>query len=741
MKPLDPRLLRQVHAARWYVALTVGLGVAAAGLIVAQALLIAAILTPVVRGDGVAGPELVRSVAWLAFVVAGRAAVAWAQERYALRAAARTIAELRRAVVEAWALRGPRASWPTADGGGVAGGPAATDGAAPGSSTADGGAAANIPAAASGNGSGASPEAEVATLATRGLDALEPYLVRYVPQLVLTALLTPALVCVVFGLDWVSAVIAIVTLPLVPVFMVLVGRLTAGTSERRLATVERLGAQVLDLVAGLPTLRAFGRSFGPGERVRALGDASRRATMGTLRIAFLSSMVLELLTTLSVAIIAVGVGLRLVEGAMLLEPALAVLVLAPEIYLPLRRVGAEFHASVDGVAAVDRAFALLSRSAGSFGSVRSEGEDVPAPPRSRSLVPRSLRYGLTAAQGRPRPPTSAGDSPPGVGGDSDADGGVGGRGLGPAGGGGGAGGGAEAVVLEGVSVRAGGRGVVAPAGLSARIPLGADGAGGAGGGRGGTGGLVVALRGPSGAGKSTAVLTILGLLAPDAGRVGLLLGDGTFRDLADASADELAGWWAGLTWVPQRPALPPGRLRDVVLEGARIGVSDADGDLALAGAARLTGLDAVVGSLPDGWDTRVGLGGVGLSVGQRQRVALTSALLDDATARPLVILDEPTAHLDARGEQAVLDTVRAWRDAGRTVLVVAHRASLLALADQVIDVRSAADPTDATDRADRADSPGSSDAADPTEPATPAGGAPGSADGPASDLAIDRGTR
>ncbi|MFC4628755.1 ABC transporter transmembrane domain-containing protein, partial [Promicromonospora alba] len=381
MKPLDPRLLREVRAARWYVVLTVGLGVAAAGLIVAQALLIADLLAPVIRGDGTSGPTMVRSFAGLALVIAGRAAVAWAQERYALRAAARTIAELRRAVVEAWALRGPRA----------VGAPVGT---------AVGGAG----APASGSGNGASPEAEVATLATRGLDALEPYLVRYVPQLVLTALLTPALVAVVLGLDWVSAVILVVTLPLVPIFMVLVGRLTAGASERRLATVERLGTQVLDLVAGLPTLRAFGRSLGPGERVRALGDASRRATMGTLRIAFLSSMVLELLTTLSVAIIAVGVGLRLVEGAMLLEPALAVLVLAPEVYLPLRRVGAEFHASVDGVAAAARAFAILGPSSG---SVRSEGEDVPPPPRSRSLVPRSLRYGLTAAGGRPHPPTSS----------------------------------------------------------------------------------------------------------------------------------------------------------------------------------------------------------------------------------------------------------------------------------------------------------------------------------------------
>ncbi|MGI5187588.1 thiol reductant ABC exporter subunit CydD [Promicromonospora sp. CA-289599] len=601
MRPIDPRLLRQVRAARWYVALTVGLGVAAAGLIVAQALLIAGLLAPVIRGDSTPGSVLTWSFAGLALVVAGRAAVAWAQERYALRAAARTIAELRHAVVEAWALRGPRAAG------------AAAGGTAIGGTTAVGGAG----APASGSGNGASPEAEVATLATRGLDALEPYLVRYVPQLVLTALLTPALVAVVLGLDWVSAVILVVTLPLVPVFMVLVGRLTAGTSERRLATVERLGTQVLDLVAGLPTLRAFGRSFGPGARVRALGDASRRATMGTLRIAFLSSMVLELLTTLSVAIIAVGVGLRLVEGAMELQPALAVLVLAPEVYLPLRRVGAEFHASVDGVAAASRTFALL-------GPVRSEGEDGGA----------GLAGGTRLAGWE--------------------------------------------LVLDGVSVRAAGRGIVAPAGLSARVPLGSGVPGD---------GRVVALRGPSGVGKSTAVLVALGLLAPDAGRVGLVPADGAFRDLADLSAGGLESWWSALTWVPQRPSLPPGRLREVVLDG-----KPAASDAALGEAARLTGLDVVVDSLPDGWDTRVGLGGVGLSVGQHQRVALTSALLDDAATKPLVILDEPTAHLDARGEQAVLETVRAWRDAGRTVLVVAHRASLLGLADQVIDVRSAADP-------------------------------------------------
>lgn len=575
MRPLDPELLRAVRPARTYVALTVGVGLASAALVVAQALLLAALLAPAVQRTGTAASAVAWGIGGLLAVVGGRCVVAWAQERYALRAAARTIADLRTQVVTATARRGPRG-----------GGPAAP---------------------------------EVATLATRGLDALEPYLVRYVPQLVLTALLTPALVVVVWGLDWVSAVIVLVTLPLVPLFMVLVGRLTAGASERRLATVQRLGAQVLDLVAGLPTLRAFGRALGPAARVRALGDASRRATMGTLRIAFLSSMVLELLTTLSVAIVAVGVGLRLVEGAMPLEPALAVLVLAPEVYLPLRRVGAEFHASVDGVAAASAALTLSGAGAG-------------------------------ASAGRPGPGGSAGGLlVPSLDGAS--------------------------LALDGVSVRAGDRAVLAPAALSARIPLGSGQAGA---------GRVVALRGVSGSGKSTVALLVLGLLRPDSGRVRLDTASGEAVDLLSVDP---ADWWRRVTWVPQRPSLAPGTLREIL---------GGTGPEVLA-AARLTGLDDVVSALPHGWDTVVGLGGAGLSVGQRQRVALTTALLDDAAARPLVVLDEPTAHLDARGEQRVLDTVRAWRDAGRTVLVVAHRASLVALADQVVDVVSAPLPGAADD--------------------------------------------
>ena len=421
----------------------------------------------------------------------------------------------------------------------------------------------------------------VVTLATRGLDNLAPYFVRYLPQLLLAATVTPAVLLVVLGLDWVSAVILIAVLPLVPIFMVLVGRLTQGRSERGLVAMQRLGAQVLDLLAGLPTLRAHGRAGGQGARVRALGDAHREASMGTLRIAFLSGMVLELLTTLSVALVAVAIGLRLVAGDMALTTGIAVLVLAPEVFLPLRQVGAQFHAAADGVAAAAQAFAVLETPVPTAGS-------VPAP---------DLRT--------------------------------------------------TTVRLAGVSVdTAGGR---TPDALDLELRPG----------------TVVALRGPSGVGKTTAVEVLLGLVRPDEGTV--LLGD---LDLADVDP---ATFWSQVTWLPQRPVLEPGTIASIVGRESRE-------------AAALTGLDAVLATLPDGWQTLVGRGGEGLSLGQRQRVALTRALVSDA---PLVILDEPTAHLDAAGEAVVLESVRLLRDAGRTVLLVAHRPSLVGCADTVVEVRSA----------------------------------------------------
>ena len=550
MRPLDPRLLRRARAARRYVLLTGGLGALTAALVVAQALLLAAALAPVITREA-DWPDVAPIVGLLAIVVAVRVLATGLQERFAHRAATRAVAELREQVVAHAVALGPR--W-----------------------------------LAQGEAAG------VATLATRGLDALEPYFVRYLPQLLLAVTVTPGALAVVLGLDWVAGLTIAATVPLVPLFMVLIGRMTHGYADRRLVVMARLGHQVLDLLAGLPTLRALGREDGPAQRVRELGDAHRRATMGTLRIAFLSGMVLELLTTLSVALVAVGVGFRLVDGGLDLRTGLAVLVLAPEVYLPLRQVGAHFHASADGVAAAERAFAVL---------------EEPLPVRGDRAAP-DLR---TAT-----------------------------------------------VRLRGVSVVAPDRALLAPAGLDLDLHPG----------------TVLALAGPNGAGKSTAVAVLLGLLTPDAGTVEVVT-DGTPLALADIDP---ATWWAQIAWVPQRPVLEPGTLHDAVCRGRSVPHPELDR------AARLSGLDDVLAGLPQGWDTVVGQGGAGLSLGQRQRVALTRALVGDAR---LVVLDEPTAHLDAEGEAVVLRTVHALRASGRTVLLVAHRAALLTCADEVVTVRSA----------------------------------------------------
>ena len=156
-----------------------------------------------------------------------------------------------------------------------------------------------------------------------------------------------------------SVVIVLITLPLIPIFMVLIGLATADRSAAALAAMTTLQARLLDLIAGIPTLRALGRGQGPESRIAELAAAHRRSAMATLRIAFLSALVLELLATLGVALIAVGIGLRLVFGEMTLATGLTVLLLAPDVYWPLRRIGVEFHAAQDGRTAADEAFALI----------------------------------------------------------------------------------------------------------------------------------------------------------------------------------------------------------------------------------------------------------------------------------------------------------------------------------------------------------------------------------------------
>ena len=201
--------------------------------------------------------------------------------------------------------------------------------------------------------------ADVATLAGPGLDALDDYFGRYLPQLVLAVIVPAAVVARLVTVDVTATVIVVLTLPLVPVFMILVGRATEAANARRWRALTRLSHHFLDVVAGLPTLKAFGRAKAQAEAVRTTTDRYRATTMKTLRIAFLSSLTLELLATLSVALVAVSVGLRLVDGAIDLRTGLLAIVLAPEAYLPIRQVGAQYHASAAGVAAAGEVFAEL----------------------------------------------------------------------------------------------------------------------------------------------------------------------------------------------------------------------------------------------------------------------------------------------------------------------------------------------------------------------------------------------
>lgn len=533
MKPLDPRLLKRARGAWVFLAASVLIGVASGALIIVQAVLLAhGIAGVVLRGSGVT------AIAWgLAAVVTGRALLVWAQDVVAQRAAAAVKSTLRRQVLEHSLKLGP--VW------------------------------------LSGERSSA-----LTTLLTKGLDDLDPYFARYLPQLVLAATVPAGVIGWMATGDLIAAGTVLITLPLIPIFMALIGWVTQARSRQRQHALSVLAHHFADVVGGLTTLKLFGRAKSQEPAVRRVTDQHRAASMGSLRLAFLSSFALELLASLSVALVAVGVGLRLVDGKLGLETALMVLILAPEAYLPLRQVGMQFHASADGVAASEEVFRVLETPL----PVRGERTDVP-----------DLRV-----------------SP---------------------------------LYLYDVTVTYPGRDVPALEGFDLELRPGE----------------VVALTGPSGAGKSTALAVLLGFVAPERGVV----------VAAGSAADEFdpVEWRRQFAWVPQRPGLRLGTVADNV----RLGRPDASDD-----AIRVALLAAGAADLP--LDKPVGEQGQQLSGGQQRRVALARALLTDA---PVLLLDEPTAGLDADTEATVITGLRS---SGRTVLMVAHRPALIAAADRTVTV-------------------------------------------------------
>ncbi|MFF7637259.1 thiol reductant ABC exporter subunit CydD [Kitasatospora sp. NPDC008050] len=553
MKPVDPRLLAQARTTRAFLAGSVLLGGIGALLVLCQATLIAEIVVRCFqRGQGLG--QLATPLILLGAVAVGRALVAWLTELTAHRSVARVKSQLRGRLLEHATALGP---------GYLAG----------------------------------RRTGELTTLATRGVDALDDYFARYLPQLALAVVVPVVLLARIAGADWESAAVIAGTLPLIPLFMVLIGWATKDRMDRQWRALSRLSHHFLDVVGGLPTLKIFNRAKAQAEAIRRITDEYRRATLRTLRIAFVSSFALELLSTISVALVAVSIGFRLVDGSLGLETGLLVLILAPEVYLPLRQVGALYHSSAEGLAAAEEVFAVL---------------ETPLP--AAGALPAPALAGATLS-------------------------------LGP------------------LTVTHPGR--TAPALDGARLDLAP--------------GTTTALTGPSGAGKSTLLAVLLGFVRPDAGGVTVTAADGRSYDLAELAPDS---WRAQIAWVPQHPHLFAG----TVAENVRLARPDAPKDAVRAALAAAHALDFVE-RLPQGLDTPLGEGGTGLSAGQRQRLALARALLTD---RPLLLLDEPTANLDADSEAAIVAAVRTLADdPARTVLLVAHRPALLAVADRRVALAGA----------------------------------------------------
>ncbi|MFI9760430.1 thiol reductant ABC exporter subunit CydD [Streptomyces sp. NPDC051963] len=349
MKPIDPRLLRYARATRLFLLAVVGLGVVGAVLVIAQAMLIAEVVVGAFQ-HGLSVGELGTPLLLLAAVAVGRATVAWLTELAAHRASAAVKSELRGRLLERAGSLGP--GWLSDQRTG-----------------------------------------SLVALATRGVDALDDYFSRYLPQLGLAVVVPVAVLARIVTEDWVSAVIIVGTLPLIPIFMMLIGWATQSRMDRQWRLLSRLSGHFLDVVAGLPTLKVFGRAKAQADSIRRITDEYRQATMRTLRIAFLSSFALELLATISVALVAVTIGMRLVHGEMDLYIGLVILVLAPEAYLPLRQVGAQYHAAAEGLSAAEEIFAVLQTpvpasgtAAVPTGALRFEGVTVRYPGRSADAV-------------------------------------------------------------------------------------------------------------------------------------------------------------------------------------------------------------------------------------------------------------------------------------------------------------------------------------------------------------------
>ncbi|MCH7230968.1 thiol reductant ABC exporter subunit CydD [Glycomyces sp. L485] len=533
-RTFDRRLLHRAKGATPYIAVCVAIGTATTACVIAGAWLIARLVSGAFAG-GQSLEELAPSLAALAAVLGARALLASVQEAAAHSAAAGVKTALRRQVL-AHLMRLPSTDRNTG---------------------------------------------ETTALLVRGIDALDAYFARYLPQLVLAAIVPVGVLITMAAAYPAAALIVALTLPLIPVFGILIGLYTKTHAERRWQSTATLAHHFADLVAGLPTLKAFGRAAAQVDSIRSTTGAYRKRTMSLLRVAFCSALVLELAASLSVAIVAVTVGVQLVHGGLSgqigLQTALLVLILAPEAYLPLRNVGAHYHASAEGLAAAERLFAVLDQRPEASGGASRIADRAPVILFRRTVF---------AYPGREPLPEVSLTAPPG---------------------------------------------------------------------------RITVLTARSGAGKSTLLAALVGFRVPASGAIEI---DGT--PLAEL---DLTALRRSIAWMPQRPALVDGTVADNV----RLAVPDGADEAAVAAA--------IASARAPEAGRRVSADGSGVSAGEAARIGLARILLRaEALDTPILLLDEPTAHLDADTEQAVLASIETAAT-GRTVLIASHRPAVRAIAD------------------------------------------------------------
>jgi len=340
--PIDPRLLRYAAAARWFLIAGALVGVIQTLSIIAVAWFATSLIVRII--DGAALGDLTGGFVLFGASIVVRAVSVWLLDVLAARGAASVKSQLRVRVLAAVTRLGP--AW--------------------------------LASRSSGR---------LTTIVSTGLDALDGYFSKYLPQLILTAIATPILVLVLLTQDFWTAVIVVITLPIIPLFMVLIGWATQAVQRRQWTALTALASSFLEVVDGLSTLKIFGRQHRQAKRIEAITDDYRVRTMSVLRVSFISGFVLELAGSLSVALVAVSIGVRLVDGELGLAVGLFVLLLTPEAYLPLRQVGAQFHAAADGVAAADDVFEILDAERSSSGMEPA----VAQPARRGDLELRALR--------------------------------------------------------------------------------------------------------------------------------------------------------------------------------------------------------------------------------------------------------------------------------------------------------------------------------------------------------------